>query len=102
MDGLPVDAQVDFFYISAEGEKPYAQEIKEIVARHDRVRAHLVDTSIEGRLTADRVLATSGARTQGLSVFLCGPEGMLRSLQTQLATAGVPTHHIHREYFDWR
>jgi ferredoxin-NADP reductase len=33
---------------------------------------------------------------------MCGPQGMLRSFQTQLRRAGVPSRHIHREYFDWR
>ena len=33
---------------------------------------------------------------------MCGPRGMLRSFQTDLRAAGVPTRRIHREYFDWR
>ena len=33
---------------------------------------------------------------------MCGPQGMLRSFQTQLRLAGVPPGSIHREYFDWR
>ncbi len=102
LDEQPVRGRVDFFYTSAEGEKPYAEEIKTIAARHDELRAHLVDTSVDGRLTGQRVLAGVDGGVRGLSVFLCGPDGMVRSLQAQLRAAGVPARRIHREYFDWR
>ena len=96
--------RVDFFY-SADGEAPFADEIRAIAGRHDSLRAHLIDTSVEGRLTPEQVLvAVDGDRgdRRGLSVFMCGPGGMLRSFQTQLRMAGVPGRRIHREHFDWR
>lgn len=101
LDELPPAAHVDFFYTS-DGEAPFAREIGEIAARHDQLRAHLFDTSITGRLTTDHVLMTAGGDPRELSVFLCGPRGMLRTFQTQLRLAGVPARRIHREYFDWR
>jgi predicted ferric reductase len=93
--------RVDFFYTAA-GEAPFANEIRTIADRHESLHAHLIDTSVEGRLTAERVLAIADGDPNGLSVFMCGPQGMLRSFQTQLRLAGVPSRHIHREYFDWR
>ena len=78
------------------------EEIRTIANDHESLQAHLVDTSVEGRLTPERVLAAAGASPSGLSVFMCGPQGMLRSFQTQLRAAGVPPRRIHREYFDWR
>jgi predicted ferric reductase len=101
LDQHPLTARVDFFYTS-DGDAPFSEEIRAIAARHDRLRAHLVDTSVDGRLTAARVLAVAGGDPRLLSVFLCGPQGMLRSFQSQLRAAGVPGRHIHREYFDWR
>jgi predicted ferric reductase len=94
-------AHVDFFYTS-DGEAPFADEIRTIADRHDSLNAHIVDTSVEGRLTTERVLAAAGPPASELSVFMCGPRGMLRSFQTQLRLAGVPARRIHREYFDWR
>ena len=91
---------VDFFYTS-DGEPPFAEEIRRIAADHDSLRAHLIDTSVSGRLTPEHVLATIGD-PRGLSVFMCGPTGMVRSFQAQLQQAGVPSRRIHREYFDWR
>jgi predicted ferric reductase len=93
--------RVDFFY-SADGEAPFADEIRAIAGRHASLRAHLVDTSTEGRLTPDGVLAAAGADPRALSVFMCGPRGMLRSFQIGLRLAGVPARRIHREQFDWR
>jgi predicted ferric reductase len=91
---------VDFFY-SADGEAPFADEIRAIADRHDSLNAYVIDTSVEGRLTSERVLAAS-PESKGLSVFMCGPRGMLRTFQTQLRLAGVRPRRIHREYFDWR
>jgi predicted ferric reductase len=93
--------RVDFFY-SADGEAPFAQEIRDIADRHASLRAHIIDTAVEGRLTTERVLTTVDGARSGLSVFMCGPRGMLRGFQSQLRLAGVPARRIHREYFDWR
>lgn len=92
---------VDFFY-TAEGDAPFADEIRAIADRHESLHAYLIDTSVEGRLTPERVLAAAGGDRRELSVFMCGPKGMLRSFQNQLRQAGVPGRQIHREYFDWR
>ena len=93
--------RVDFFYAS-DGDAPFAEEIRAIADRHDSLSAHMIDTSTAGRLTTHDVLATAGGDAGGLSVFMCGPQGMLRTFQPQLRAAGVPARNIHREYFDWR
>ena len=92
--------RVDFFYTS-DGEPPFAEEIRRIADDHDSLHAHLIDTSVSGRLTVEQVLATAGD-PHGLSVFMCGPTGMVRTFQAELRAAGVPSRRIHREYFDWR
>lgn len=92
---------MDFFY-TAVGEPAFADEIREIAGRFPSLNAHLVDTSRTGRLTTEQILVTAGGDPRGLSVFMCGPAGMLSTFQTQLRLAGVPGRRIHREYFDWR
>jgi predicted ferric reductase len=93
--------RVDFFY-SAPGEPAFAPEIRKIADRYGSLHPHLINTSIDGRLTVARVLADAGGDARGLSVFMCGPEPMLRSFQSGLQSAGVPSRRIHREFFDWR
>jgi predicted ferric reductase len=93
--------EVEFFY-SAEGEAPFADELRAIAAGHPALRLHLVDTAVDGRLTPERVLASLDGDPRGVSVFMCGPGAMLRTFQTELRRAGVPARRIHREHFDWR
>jgi predicted ferric reductase len=93
--------QVDFFY-TWDGDAAFADEIRGIADRHDSLRAHVIDTGVEGRLTTEQILAAADAPPRELSVFMCGPQGMLRTFQGQLRLAGVPARRIYREYFDWR
>ncbi len=99
LDG-DLDHHVDLFYTS-DGEPPFADEILRIAGDHDSLHAHLIDTSLSGRLTTAQVLAAVG-EPKGLSVFMCGPTGMIRTFQAQLQQAGVASRQIHREHFDWR
>ena len=102
LDSHPLRGPVDFFYTSASAELPYAEEIRALADRHEMVHVHFVNSNSEGHLTAERVLAAAGGSLNSLSVFLCGPAGMVRNLQTDCRRAGVASRHIHREYFDWR
>jgi predicted ferric reductase len=100
LDGdLPYE--VDFFY-TADGEPPFADEIRAVASDHASLRVHLIDTSAEGRLTTAHALETVGGDPLELSVFMCGPQGMLRTFQAELRRAGVRPRNVHREYFDWR
>jgi predicted ferric reductase len=100
LDGR-LSPHVDFFY-SAAGEAAFADEIRSIADRHASLRAHVIDTTVEGRLTPERVLDATGAAPAELSVFMCGPEPMLAAFESRLRRAGVRPSRIHREYFDWR
>lgn len=93
--------ETDLFYTS-QGEPPLAGEIVRIAERHATTRVHVIDTSRDGRLTPDAVLATvNGARSE-LSVFMCGPAPMLRQFERAFRRGGIRRTNIHREYFDWR
>ena len=101
LDGGHLPYRVDFFY-TADGDAPFAEEIRQIADRHESLHVHMIDTSVTGRLTPGHVLHVAVGDPNELSVFMCGPQGMLRSFQTQLRRAGVSSRRIHREYFDWR
>jgi predicted ferric reductase len=66
------------------------------------VRAHLVSSRSEGRLTAKHVLAVTDAEPAALSVFLCGPASMVSDFQKDFRRTGVASRRIFREYFDLR
>ena len=100
LDQHPVRGQVALYYAAA-GPVPFADEIAAIAADHDNIRLHLVD-STQGHLTPDRVLADTTADPRSLSVFLCGPGGMVQTFSRSLRRAGVAPRNLHREHFDWR
>jgi predicted ferric reductase len=102
LDDEPGPGRIDFFYTSTDGGAPFASELEGIADRHQGLRLQLVNSTVDGRLTPDEVLATAGDDPAALSVFLCGPEGMVRTFQSGLHRAGVPRKAIHREYFIWR
>jgi predicted ferric reductase len=97
----PPPGAVDLYY-AFTGAAPFADELVAIGETSEHVRVHLVDSAVDGRLTADRIIAESSVPPARLSVFLCGPEPMLRDLQAGLRGHGVRARNIHREYFDWR
>lgn len=92
---------VDFFVTSA-GRSPFADEIQKIAKDHPRLTVHLIDTSTDGRLTPDQVLGAVDADPRELSVFMGGPDPMLRQFRRALRASGVRAANIHREYFHWR
>lgn len=100
LDGDLADT-VDFFVTSA-GPSPFADEIRSIAAAHPRLTVHLIDTTSGGRLTPQQVLERVKAEPQELSVFMGGPDRMLREFRRELRAAGVRRANIHREYFHWR
>ena len=97
----PAAGRVDFFYTSAEDPVPYAEEIAALAARHG-VGVHLFGTAAGRRLGVPAVLAAVPGQPGDLSVFLCGPEGLVSAMTSGCREAGVPRRRIHREYFDWR
>ncbi len=102
LDHHPAPGRVDLYYAFSGGPAPFANELVALAEGHDGVRTHLIDSRAEGRLSVDRILADVDVEPARLSVFLCGPEPMLRDFQRGLRAAGVRAHRIHREHFDWR
>ncbi len=93
--------RVDLFYSNA-GPAPFADELVEIAAGRPEVHVHVIDTTRDPRLTTEQLLQAADTDPRALSVFMCGPTGMLRGLQRDLTRAGVHPRRIHHEYFDWR
>jgi predicted ferric reductase len=70
--------------------------------RNPEVRLHVIRSRQDGRLTVAEALERADADTDELSVFMCGPQGMVTGLQPGFRDAGVQQRRIFREYFDWR
>lgn len=101
IDTIALPERVDFFY-SVIGEAPFGDEIKAIARQHSSLRVHIIDSSVDGRLTVEQILESSDRELHELSVFMCGPEGMVNAFERQFIEAGVSRRHIYHEYFDLR
>ena len=101
LDTHPPAGRVDVFH-AVRDDAPYAEEIRDLVADRPDVGFDLVPSGAGRRLSADYVLESSGAEPGDATVFMCGPEPLLRALDTGFRAAGVPAGRIYREYFDWR
>jgi predicted ferric reductase len=102
LDQHPLPAHVDFFYTTF-GPAPFATEITDIAAAQENLRLHLHDSSTDGYLTPDTILATiPDDERRESSIFLCGPGPMVSTFVRRLRAAGIRSRNIHREHFDWR
>ncbi len=54
------------------------------------------------RFTIKSLGDDTAAEPGRLSVFLCGPRGMVHTFTRALRRAGVAPRNLHREHFDWR
>ncbi len=97
-----LNAQRVDFYVSSRGRSPFADELTAVAAVHPNLHLHVVDTLVDGHLTADRVLAEVTVPARRLSVFLCGPQRMVKQLTGAFRQAGVVPVNIHQEFFSWR
>jgi predicted ferric reductase len=94
--------EVDFYYsVRAPDEAIYLDEIEQVANSHSSFRNHIAYSNRDGRLTADKIVASSGA-PRGKDVYLCGPIAMIEALQKQFIQLGVPRQRIHFEEFNFR
>jgi predicted ferric reductase len=93
--------RVDLYYsVAHASDAVYLDEIDAAAERHAGFRAHLVDTSREGFLTAARTAA--GKRASDLWVYMCGPPAMAKALASGFRHLGVQRGHLRWEHFDAR
>ncbi|MEZ0093726.1 ferric reductase-like transmembrane domain-containing protein [Streptacidiphilus sp. EB129] len=80
----------------------FRQELESIAAARGARLHHLVGTRAESGepLQARRLLALLPDLREH-DVYLCGPDGMVRTAREALDTAGVPARRIHHESFEF-
>ena len=94
--------QIDLYYTTrVPQEMLFADEIEKAMAGHSNLRAHISYSSEEGRLTLDKIVASSGEVT-GKDIYLCGPVVMLEAFRNALLNRGVKAARIHYEEFNFR
>ena len=96
------DRNVEFYYsVKEESEAIYVDEINAAAAAHPSFRPHIVDTSRDGFLTADRTV-TGLADHADAWVYMCGPPPMMTAMAKQYESLGIGRQRVRWEQFNVR
>ena len=96
------DRDVDLFYtVRAPADAVYREEIEGAAQRHPSLRAHVVYSDTDGRLTARGILRRVPAGSSRW-IYLCGPPPMVRALARGFRRDRVPARHLRAEEFGAR
>jgi predicted ferric reductase len=96
----PGTQEIDLFH-STHDYEPTAIDKLSSDAHAANVRLHVVVTSTEQRLNAERLCAAI-PEWRSASVWFCGPLDFGESLRAALLKKGLPPEHFHLELFEMR
>ncbi len=97
-ESLPSEYSATLFYaISDETENAVADDIARMRAQKPNLNVVLWKSKEQGFLTAEAALRHLDPKNT--DIFLCGPQGMVAAIRTQLLALKVPHHRIHQEKF---
>jgi len=92
-----------FYYtVRHEDEAIFADEIREIVEKHPRLKAHIRFSSMHGSLSVEEIAQNAGGDLRNRHVYMCGPVPMVQSFEKKFLEAGAPAGNIHYEEFNFR
>ena len=95
--------EVHLFYCVRHRENAaHLDDLAQIDARTPGFHLHVVETSTQGRLTADQIADRFGARLQSARVSFCGPAQMRNDLRKSLRSHGLPSSRFLYEEFEIR
>lgn len=98
-----ISGPVHLFYCArTRAGAPHLDELDALASGKPNLNLHFVETQLEGRLTARRILDIIGSDLSGTRVSFCGPDEMRRSLLLQFRDAGLPSGRFHFEEFEIR
>jgi len=93
--------EIDFFYTTTVPDEALFLDEIEKAAMQPGFRAHISHSARDGRLSAHKVIATSGEVT-GKDIYMCGPIAMVEAFRNTFIAMGVPRGKIHYEEFNFR
>jgi predicted ferric reductase len=100
-EAAPHGREIDFYYTTAVPEEALFLNEIEKAGRAGGFRAHVSHSVRDGRLSADKVVASSGD-PGGKDIYMCGPGPMVEAFRRALTARGVPPGRIHYEEFNFR
>jgi predicted ferric reductase len=100
-EAAPHGREIDFYYTTAVPEEALFLDEIERAGRTAGFRAHVSHSVRDGRLSADKVVASSGD-PKDKDIYMCGPAPMIEAFRRTFTARGVPPGRIHYEEFNFR
>lgn len=96
----PQSKEVDFFYCTQCPDVDFIGHIQRL-AKQANINFHLIDTNIDGFLTAESICEKVNG-WENADIWFCGPSNFAKSLQDQFSLLGLKTQNFHNELFEMR
>lgn len=98
-----LDRDVDLYYtVRHREEAVFVDEIEAAAKKHERLKAHIRFSSVDGSLTVEQVIQNAGGSLRGYDIYMCGPLPMVQAFERKFRGAGVLAGNIHFEEFNFR
>lgn len=103
LESASLDRDVDLYYtVRHREEAVFVDEIEAAAKKHERLKAHIRFSSVDGSLTVEHILQNVGGSLRGYDIYMCGPLPMVQAFERKFREAGVPAANIHFEEFNFR
>jgi ferredoxin-NADP reductase len=86
------------YYAQDKGSHLFQQEFEQLAGQHSNINIVCISTKVAGRFHIDHVLEHCADYTN-CSIYICGPTGMIQSVNKTLLDTGIDKQQIHFEYF---
>ncbi len=99
----PLAFDIDLYYtVHNEDEALFLDEISTAATHYPTFHPHITYSKREGPLTMEQIVSSSRSPLSKKEVYMCGPESLIQHFRRAFRRQGVPLHHIHYEYFNFR
>lgn len=99
----PEDSTNHLFYcVKQRDEAVFLRELEKIATDLSNFHLHVIESSQQPRLSAEKILETVGEPAAGLQVYFCGPKPMRQNLSDSLKERGLRSSNFHFEEFEIR
>lgn len=94
---------IDLIYANrSEEEAMFLQELKDLEANNSKLNIQWLWSSAGNRIDSSvvqKVVRGKSNLSQAVDYFICGPVGMINTVEAALQESGISKEHIHIEYF---
>lgn len=95
--------EVVLFHVVREAELATgAERLRALATAIETFSFHLHDSSVDGRISAERLSDNLPFALESSEVWYCGPKGLREALQQQWQARGTTPRKVHHEEFEFR